>query len=159
MTIVGAADTVAGMCEALERAGVILRGAGYSIGDRDSSPRLIDSGRVGEQDADMTTIEATRSAALPRETASRADERPPFPFEALDRLAAVRLALDEDVANLIGRLQPYVTQAPTAELRERAGDDVMPSELSALETRIETEIASFQEIHARLLELARDVRL
>lgn len=128
---------------------------------RDSSPRLIDDTAPADEDAGMTQL----SPALPATSAARlttheVDAASTPPMEALGRIAAVRMRLDEDISSLIGRMQPYMKRDGVGTVREMPpsqSDEIDPR--SPLIARMDTEAGTLMEIVVRVEELLNGLEL
>jgi hypothetical protein len=79
----------------------------------------------------------------------------PPPFLSLDLLSNVGRSIDEHLAQLIGRLQPYVTPMPMRE----GGVGIEHEPRSPLENRITRETDLLVETDQRLIDLLDSLRL
>lgn len=111
-------------------------------------------------DANYLSTSQTAAIGIGNSTLRSSDDDNPPPFRILDQLAAARMAVDEKVSQLIGRLAPYRDDRPVpvegtpAEMR-----DVKIEAASPLERRIEKETDQLMEISDSLRNLLDGLRL
>lgn len=105
---------------------------------------------------DMTSIYSTPNTGT---TLRSTDDDSPPPFRILDQLAAARLAVDEKVSLLIGRLAPYRDDGPVPDPGPAEAQNVRVQAPSSLERRIEGETDQLMEISDNLRRLLDDLRL